>query len=67
MYKRIETPGVLLNGLFKEYYKMMLETIYKKIDKEYYYHVNQYQNEQFLNLVQNNYKLCFSVKELVED
>ena len=60
MYKRIETPGVLLNSLFKEYYKMMLETIYKKIDKEYYYHVNQYQNEQFLHLVQNNYKMFFS-------
>jgi len=60
MYKRIETPGVLLNGLFKEYYKMMLQTIYTKIDKEYYYHVNQYQNEQFLNLVQNNFKMFFS-------
>lgn len=60
MYKRIETPGVLLNGLFKEYYKMMLQNIYTKIDKEYYYHVNQYQNEQFLHLIQNNYKMFFS-------
>ena len=46
MFKRIETPGVLLNSYLK-YYKMMLQNIYKTIDKEYYYHVNQYQNEQF--------------------
>ena len=38
----------------------MLQNIYTKIDKEYYYHVNQYQNEQFLHLVQNNYKMFFS-------
>ena len=66
MFKRIETPGVLLNGLFKEYYKMMLQNIYKTIDKEYYYHVNQYQNEQFLHLVQNNYKMFFR-ERTVED
>ena len=38
MYKRVELPGSLLHGLFKEYYIITQKTIYRKIDSNYYYH-----------------------------
>ena len=53
-YKRIEVTGSLLYDLFKEYYKIMQNNIYKKIDKEYYFHKQQYQDLNFYKLVQND-------------
>jgi DNA-directed RNA polymerase II subunit RPB2 len=38
MYKRIELPGTLLHGLFKEYYILTQKTIYRKIDSNYHFH-----------------------------
>ncbi len=64
MYKRIELPGVLLTDLFKEYYKIMLQNIYKKIDKEYYYHDSQYQEEKFMTLVADNYNQFFNERDV---
>ena len=57
-FKRIETTGSLINDLFKEYYKMQKQSIYQKIDKEYYYHEGIYQ-ANFISLIQNNYKEFF--------
>jgi DNA-directed RNA polymerase II subunit RPB2 len=52
-YKRVELPGTLLSGLFKEYYTLQLKNIFKKIDKEYYYKEGIYQ-ENFHNLIELN-------------
>jgi len=38
MHKRIELPGTLLHGLFKEYYLLTQKTIYRKIDSNYHFH-----------------------------
>ena len=37
-YKRVDSTGYLMKELFIEHANMMYEEIYKKIDKEYYYH-----------------------------
>lgn len=37
-YKRVDTTGYLMKELFIEHANMMYEEIYKKIDKEFYYH-----------------------------
>ena len=58
-YKRVESSGILLTSLFKEYYAIYKQTIFQKIDKEYYYHEGQYQGLQFMNLIENNYKEIF--------
>jgi DNA-directed RNA polymerase II subunit RPB2 len=66
MYKRIELPGTLLHGLFKEYYILTQKTIYRKIDSDYHFHsysttVNESsqsgpdtQNYKFTELIFNN-------------
>ena len=64
MYKRVETTGNLLYGLFKEYYGIMQKNIFQKIDKEYYYHAGQYQDMQFINLIENNYKEFFKDRDV---
>ena len=58
-YKRVESSGILLTSLFKEYYAIYKQSIFQKIDKEYYYHEGQYQGLQFMNLIENNYKEIF--------
>ena len=57
-YKRVEVPGTLLYDLFKEYYTLQQRNIYLKIDKEYYYHVDQYQ-KNFVSHIENNYREFF--------
>ena len=64
MYKRVETTGNLLYSLFKEYYAIMQNNIFQKIDKEYYYHAGQYQDQQFTNLIENNYKEFFKDRDV---
>ena len=64
MYKRVETTGNLLYSLFKEYYAIMQNNIFQKIDKEYYYHAGQYQDQQFTNLIENNYKEFFKERDV---
>ena len=55
-FKRVETPGILLYDLFKEYYTLQQRDIFLKIDKEYYYHEGMYQGN-FTSLIENNYKI----------
>ena len=38
--------------------------IYKKIDKEYYYHSGQYQDANFINLIMNNHKTFFHDRDV---
>ncbi len=61
-YKRIETTGSLIYNLFREYYQSMLHIIVKRFDNEYYYKNNSkiYDDENFVNLIKNNYKTFFS-------
>ena len=61
-YKRIETTGSLLYNLFREYYQSMLHVIIKRFDNEYYYKNNSkiYDDENFVNLIKNNYKTFFN-------
>ena len=63
-FKRVELAGNLLYDLFKEYYNLQQKNIYQKIDKEYYYKQGIYQ-EDFVSLIENNYKQYFS-ERLVE-
>ncbi len=64
-YKRVELSGSLLYDLFIEYYKLQLKDIFVKIDSEYYYHKDTYQNN-FTSLVSNNYQNFFS-NRIVEE
>ena len=61
-YKRIETTGSLLYNLFREYYQSMLHSVVKRFDNEYYYKNNSkiYDDENYVNLIKNNYKNFFS-------
>ena len=63
-FKRVELSGTLMYDLFKEYYTLQQHAIYKKIDKEYYYHTGQYQDEQFINLIMNNFKTFFHDRDV---
>lgn len=63
-FKRVELAGNLIYDLFKEYYNLQQKNIYQKIDKEYYYKQGIYQ-ENFVSLIENNYKHYFS-ERLVE-
>ena len=63
-YKRIELTGTLLYDLFKEYYNILQSNVFKKIDKEYYYHKGQYQNSNFINLINNNSKEFFKDRDV---
>ena len=62
-YKRIETPGILLKELFREYYMIMKRSILLKMDKRYYYKKG-YNDMNFLNLIQHEYKYIFADKEV---
>ena len=57
-FKRVETPGILLYDLFKEYYTLQQRDIFQKIDKEYYYHEGVYQ-KNFPSLIENNFREIF--------
>ena len=60
-YKRIETPGLLLYNLFREYYQQMLKNITLRFDNEFYYKENSdiYNDANFPNLIKQNYKTFF--------
>ena len=62
--KRIEHSGVLLNQLFREYYKKQLNNIGLIIDKEYFFKSNaiSYQNEEFTSVIKNNITMIFEEK-----
>ena len=64
-FKRIELPGTLLYDLFKEYFTLQQKNILLKIDNEYYYKKTIY-NNNFVSLIENNYKDFFATR-IVED
>ena len=64
-YKRVDTPGILLYNLFKEYYNLQRKNIFQTIDKEYYYNPSAY-NSDFTILVRNNVAKIFKEK-IVEE
>jgi DNA-directed RNA polymerase II subunit RPB2 len=66
IYKRIELPGMLLKELFNEYYSLQLSNIFKKFDKEYYFHTGQYQGLQFMNLIIDNHEEGFKDRVVEE-
>jgi DNA-directed RNA polymerase II subunit RPB2 len=61
-YKRLEHSGMLIYGLFREYFKKQSDNIYLKIDKKYYYNNNyvNYQGVDFVNLIKHNKHEFFS-------
>ena len=61
-YKRVETDGSLLYDLFREYYLIQRRDIALKIDSEYYFHVGQYKNEDFVDLISVNFHTFFKEK-----
>ena len=61
-YKRIETDGSLLYDLFREYYLIQRRDIALKVDSEYYFHVGQYKNEDFVDLISVNFHTFFKEK-----
>tara|TARA_R110002072_G_scaffold280272_2_gene442563 strand:+ start:1447 stop:6183 length:4737 start_codon:yes stop_codon:yes gene_type:complete len=63
-FKRIELTGSLLYDLFKEYYTLQQKNIFLKIDKEYHYKQQIYENN-FTALIENNYREIFK-ERLVE-
>lgn len=72
-YKRVELPGTLLYDLFKEYYNLMQQDIFKRFDNEYFFHEAEYEgldgNEipKFIKLITNNYIEFFREKGLLVD
>jgi len=66
LHKRVETSGMLLYDLFREYYKKQVKSIRQSIDKMYYYEeTDKYQYEGFLNMMSEAaYKTHFKELEL---
>jgi DNA-directed RNA polymerase II subunit RPB2 len=64
-YKRIETPGILIKELFREYYLMMKKSFLLDMDKRYYYKKG-YNELNFINLLQVEYKDYFKTR-IVEE
>ena len=58
-FKRVETDGSLLYDLFREYYLIQKRDIALKIDSEYYFHLGQYKNENFTDLISINFQSFF--------
>ena len=66
LHKRVETSGMLLYDLFREYYKKQVKSIGQSIDKMYYYEeTGKYQYDGFLNMMSEaTYKTHFKELEL---
>ena len=62
-YKRIETPGILLKELFREYYVIMKRNIILKMDKKFYFKTGYY-DLNFINLIQLHYKEFFGDRDV---
>ena len=62
-FKRVETPGILLGELFKEYYSLQVKNIFQKIDKEYYYKQAKYRSD-FIGLIESNSNEFFAERIL---
>ena len=62
-YKRVETPGILLHELFKEYYTIMKRNFLLKMDKKYYYK-SGFEGMNFMNLINLEYKEYFNERDV---
>jgi DNA-directed RNA polymerase II subunit RPB2 len=58
-YKRIEVSGDLISDLFREYYLIQQKHIKLLIEKTYYFGKINYENDNFIQLIENNYKTFF--------
>ena len=63
-YKRVDTPGVLLYELFKEYYTLQIKNIFQTIDKEFHYNKEAAQ-ANFTTIVSDN-KIKFFKERILE-
>ena len=62
-FKRIETSGVLIHDLFRQYYLLQKHDIFLEIDREYYYSSANYNTKHtFINLVEQNLSKIFKNK-----
>ena len=64
-YKRVDSSGYLMKELFIEYSNIMYENIYKKIDKEFYYHTAEYVDEGQVRET-SSYLSLFSDEHFIE-
>jgi len=62
-YKRIELTGTLIYDLFREYYLIQKREIALKLDSEYYYHKDKYDNN-FFTLIEDNYPEFFKERNI---
>lgn len=57
-FKRVETSGTLIYGLFREYFLLQNKSIFLGVDKTFYYHPEKYR-ANFPSLIEDNYKDIF--------
>jgi len=57
-FKRVETTGVLLYDLFREFFLIQKRAISLAIDSEHYYHSGKYR-DNFMGLIELNYREFF--------
>jgi DNA-directed RNA polymerase II subunit RPB2 len=62
-FKRIELSGSLIYELFREYYLIQKREIALKLDSEYYYHKDKYEND-FFSLIEDNYSEFFKERNI---
>jgi DNA-directed RNA polymerase II subunit RPB2 len=62
-FKRVETAGVLLYDLFREYFLVQKRAISLEVDKEYYYHSGKYR-DNLGRLIELNYNDIFKDKSV---
>jgi DNA-directed RNA polymerase II subunit RPB2 len=64
-YKRIETDGVLLAGLFREYFKIQHRKIQLGFEEKLYYNQAMYEDNLY-DLIDKNYKEVFRERSVDE-
>ncbi len=70
-YKRVELPGTLCYDLFKEYYNIMQDDLFKRFDNEYFFHEAEYEDlddngvPKFIRLITVNYIEFFREKGMM--
>ena len=64
-YKRIETAGVLLAGLFREYFKIQHRKIQLGFEEKLYYNQSMYEDNLY-GLIDKNYKEVFRERAVDE-
>ena len=68
-FKRILNSGTLIKELFREYYALQYNKIYKVLDEQYHYKGENsvlYENEKFADLIYNNQNKLFA-NRIVEE